>query len=244
MEKQECSQGKPASSFPRKTPRDVQKGKEVLVTLRIRHQPDGKEELLGLFYKGKPIPTPCLVFHDNAGKIVDIQLTEWPEHLKKDRDCLAWLEYSRNCYPETLKAIRGGASEKDKLLAYTQDAVSLTKNRGAGLPSIPTRFSYRIENAMKQKSPLLKLDSLDQLLLENWHKEGWMNITLERLGVICGKALKRKPFPKTTMQKRLDALGLQTKVKAGAQPKPTFLEAVREYQRERDSHKVSKIKSK
>jgi hypothetical protein len=244
MEKQECSQGKPASSFPRKTPRGVQKGNESPLTARILNQADGTQRFLGFFWKGKLIPTPGYIIESKNGKILGAFFNEWSEHFKKDRDPLTWLEYSRNCYPRTLKAIRDNASGLDKVMAYTFDSVSLAKDRMAGSPVIPPRFSEEIEKAMKQKSPLLKLDSLDRLLLENWHKEGWMNITLERLGVICGKALKRKPFPKTTMQKRLDALGLQTKVKAGAQPKPASLEAVREYQRQRDSHEVSKIKSK
>jgi len=238
MEKKVCFQGRPSSSFPRITPPPIAKRNENRIIIRIRINPDGTEELLGLFYNDKTglktIPTPCLVEHGKDGKILDIRLTEWSEHFKRDRDLPAWMEYYKNCWPRTFEAILTKASEKDKLMAYTIDAISLTKSREAGLKRINTKDTYRIENALKEKSPLQKLDSLDRLLLKNWHKKGWLNFTLERLGEVCGKTLKRKAFPKTTMQKRLDALRLQTQVKPGAQPKLASLEAVRQYTKQRN----------
>jgi hypothetical protein len=234
MENKKRSQKRPSSSFPQITPPHTSKGNENCIIIRFRKNPDGTEELLGLFYNGKTIPTPCLVEYGKDGKILDIRFTEWQEHFKQDRDLPAWMEYFKNCWPRTFEAIQSKASEKDKLMAYTLDAVSLTKSREAGLKRIDTKDTYRIENALKEKSSLLKLDSLDRLLIENWHRKHWMNITLERLGEVCGKALKRKPFPKTTMQKRLDALLLQTQVKPGARPKPASLKAVSRYTKQRN----------
>jgi hypothetical protein len=247
MEKKERSQGSPSSSFPRKTPRGVEKGNEKALVARIRNNPDGTQTLLGVFFKVKhlltTIPTPCPVYYDKQGKIVEISLKEWAEHFKQSRDLPAWMEYFKNTWPRVFQAIQDNKTEKEKLEAYTLDAVSLTKDREAGIPFIPAGFSKEIEKAIKAKSPLAKLDSLDRLLLENWHKERWMHITLERLGVICGKALKRRPFPKSTMQKRLDALRLQTKVKAGAQPKLASLEAVREYEKQKNASQSIKNKN-
>ena len=61
-----------------------------------------------------------------------------------------------------------------------------------------------------------KPDELDYLLANYYMAKGWDKMRMAEVGKICGKILKRKPFPASTIKDRTTALDLQTTLKAGA----------------------------
>jgi hypothetical protein len=109
------------------------------------------------------------------------------------------------------------------------EVANLTKNPAAILDNMPTKLFPRMLSAIKTKSSWARLDSLDHLLLERYRKDEWDKKKVAEVGKLCGKLLKQKPFPPSTIKDRLRSLELFTKVRPGAPERGEMNEAVREY---------------
>jgi len=81
----------------------------------------------------------------------------------------------------------------------------------------------------KAERSIRKTDDLDYLLANRYMAEGWNKLRMAEVGKICGRILKRKPFPASTIKDRTTALDLQTTLKPGAQAKTSSLKAVEKY---------------
>jgi len=102
---------------------------------------------------------------------------------------------------------------------FALEVASISKGASTILDSMPTRLFGPMQKAIRKKSPWQRLDELDRLLLRSYRQKGWDSLRMAEVGKICGKLLKRKTIPATTIKDRTTELNLQTKLKAGAQSK-------------------------
>jgi hypothetical protein len=132
----------------------------------------------------------------------------------------------RNFYREVEKNPKTSMAAWKKALAL--DCAAVCKD-----PSFMGSVEVRSQEdwkALKKAERLIRnVNELDYLLANRYMAEGWNKLRMAEVGKICGRILKRKPFPATTIKDRTTALDLQTTLKPGAQPKISSLKAVEKY---------------
>jgi len=187
---------------------------------------DGKRVEPVLLVDGIPVPFP--VAYVETGNKMRLRAT-FPEKFFTDPDRDYWAAVNKRIFPQTSQAHAQGLPASELLQIFAVEAASLTKNPAAVLDNMPTKLFPRMVSAIKGKSSWARLDPLDHLLLRSYRKEGWDQKKVAEVGKICGKLLKQKPFPPSTIKDRLRSLELFTKVRPGAPEKAEMNEAVRKY---------------
>lgn len=163
-----------------------------------------------------PFPVVCVM----RGNKLNLRCTFPPGFLEASQpDPIYYGQLSRQLFPHTTKAHELGRPGTELQLIFALEVANLTKDPAAIIDFIPTSRFKEMETMIRNKSRYRKLDALDHLLLKNYQQKGWDKVKMAELGRICGKMLKRKPFPASTIKDRTTALDLQTTLKAGAQPK-------------------------
>jgi len=188
---------------------------------------DGKRVEPVLMVDGIPVPFP--VAYVKSGEKIRLKAVI-PERFFTDPDRDYWAAVNKRIYPQTAQAhAEGKATASELLQIFAVEAASLTKNPAAVLDNMPTKLFPRMITAIKGKSSWARLDPLDHLLLRSYRKEGWDQKKVAEVGKLCGKLLKQKSFPPSTIKDRLRSLELFTRVRPGAPEKAKTNEAVRKY---------------
>jgi len=203
-------------SFPKTAPMGTATGNDKYGVVEV-HRPKHPPSLV-LTINGRPVPFPIATVQ-NANKVR--MLGHIPENFLTDvePDMQYWQSISQAIYPKTHKALQAGQPQGELLEIFALEVASISKNASTILDSMPTRLFGPMQKAIRKKSPWQRLDELDLLLLRSYRQKGWDLLRMAEVGKICGKLLKRKTIPATTIKDRTTELNLQTKLKAGAQNK-------------------------
>jgi len=228
MESKERSQSSKRASFPKPPPKGSSGGNE-------NHQQFMELGRCGSisygFIKTKDGSVPFIAIgtitdRPEKAKAIKMDYLVNPKLTKASGQ--AGLMIFRKQYERFFKGIRRfPKSEKAWRYFLTLDLARVAKDVAImGKVEMSTPTFKRIQKAFRQTE---KIDDLDYLLANRYMAEGWNKLRMAEVGKICGKILKRKPFPATTIKDRTTALDLQTTLKPGAQPKFESLLAVQKH---------------
>jgi hypothetical protein len=192
----------------------------------------GRPEQYYLTVDGTPVPFP--VAYVRRGNKLNLRCILPPGFLEAFQpDPVHYGQLSRHLFPCTTKAHELGRPGAELQVSFALEVANLTKDPAAIIDSIPTLRFEEMQTYIRNKSRYHKLDALDHLLLKNYQQKLWDKVKMAELGKICGKMLKRKPFPASTMKDRLKNLRLQSKIPRGAPESEAMNRAVAEYRKKK-----------
>jgi hypothetical protein len=241
MEKHQRSQSSKRASFPKPPPKGGSGGNENhqqfmelgrcgSISWGFIKTKDGSVPFIAI---GTITDRPSIRLDISTGTVEEMLLKEinWdylvnPKLTKASGE--AGLIIFKKQYERFFKGIRRfPESEKAWRHFLTLDLARVAKDVALmGKIEMSTPTFKRIQKAFRRTE---KIDDLDYLLANRYQAEGWNKLRMAEVGKICGKILKRKPFPATTIKDRTTALDLQTTLKPGAQPKFESLLAVQKH---------------
>lgn len=203
-------------SFPKTAPMGTATGNENYGVVEV-HRPKHPPALV-LTINGQPVPFPIVTVQNGNKLRIRAHI---PENFLTDAkpDMRYWQSISQAIYPKTHKALQAGHPQGELLEIFALEVASISKSASTILDSMPTRLFRPMQKATRKVSPWRRIDRLDHLLLGNYRQKGWDLLRMAEVGKICGKLLKRKTIPASTIKDRTTELDLQTKLKAGAQNK-------------------------
>jgi len=202
-------------SFPKTAPIGTGGGNEKrFAVIEVNRQ--GHPPTPVLTIDGRPVPFPFQIVQN--GVRFRLKTTLPPGYLEDvEPDLIYWKSVSKKIFPKTFEAFKGHKTHSELMEIYALEVATITKEPATVLDTMPTRLFKPMQKAIRKVSPWKRMDALDHLLLRNYRQKGWDLLRMAEVGKICGKLLKRKAIPATTIKDRTTELNLQTKLKAGAQ---------------------------
>jgi hypothetical protein len=202
-------------SFPKKAPIGTGGGNEKRFAVIEVIRP-GQPSAPVLTIDGRPVPFPFQI--RQAGTKLKIRTMLPPGYLEDvEPDLLYWKSISKRMFPKTHDALQKGQTHSELMEIFALEVATISKDPCAVLDTMPTRLFKPMHKAIRKVSPWKRMDALDLLLLKNYRQKGWDSLRMAEVGKICGKLLKAKAIPATTIKDRTTELNLQTKLKPGAQ---------------------------